>query len=209
MNTRIIETWYAPLKNVAAFNIDGVRLTKVKHKGGGGIHGGGYEDSATLINKAWEENILYIDGAVWMSDAPHNSLTINEDVAMIRGESVLLGGLGLGLHIRELIRAGYSGRVVVAERDLRVVDAIMPTIENLWMLDLEIHYMDFWELCRMRRMQFDCIHWDCYPGGAEYRVAVKAMLRLKEMKYEYESDCSIILHGAPSLNILNLLNFVS
>lgn len=201
MKLRKIEKWIAPLHDVAAFSADGVELKKERMETGY-YHGGGYGYYAYEVLGRWQQNVLLIDGAVWMSDAPHDAITIGQDMELVEGESVLLGGLGFGLHLRELIRVAYSGKVVVVERDKRIIDAILPTIEDLNKLDFTCVHDDFWKHCVDSEMNYACIHWDCFAGCSEYNIAVDAAEKLMFLKMLYGSDAHLIFHGAPSLNIV-------
>lgn len=197
---QVIQKWVAPLTNVKPFKNGAVELVKEKSKKGY-LHGGSYGVEFTEIKSNYEENILMIDSEAWMSDGPHNFLTIQNDVDFMRSGTVCLGGLGLGLHLICLQKRPDITEIVVIENRYDVIASIAPIIPT----DdrIKIIHEDFYDYCDRYCMRFDNYHWDCFKGGSDYvNTVFPAVGTLTWLKEKYKSDCNLIFHGAPSMNVL-------
>lgn len=199
MKVLTLKRWDAPLQDVVAFKHGSVELKKEMREAMW-IHGGDYEHNVTNIQTAHEENSLWINGACWMSDSPHNALTVEADMKMLKAGSVVLGGLGMGIHLRYLLLCKDVDDIICVECRMDVIEAIEPTLPKDDRVDILCN--DFFRFCEDSKMQYDNYYWDCFAGSSSYDIAIDAWIKLTEMKVKYKSNCNLIFHGAPSLNVL-------
>ncbi len=202
-NSITLSHWSNPLGNVKPAVHGSARLTVRSHRAGlyrGGWYGVMYSD----IREKWTEVSLDLkEGRRWvtyMSDAPVNTMTIQQDVRMFKSGSVLLGGLGLGLHLRYLASRSNISRIVVAELNSDVVELVRPTLPEDPRVQIVVG--DFFKVAEESKMEFDNLHWDCFPGGSEfYEVVPPALFRLSKLRERFSSSCRIVFHGAPGCQI--------
>lgn len=195
-----ISRWKSPVRDLPAFEEAGVKLS-IEPTDAGWIYGGPYGFKYTQIKAKYEERVLSIDGAVWMSDSPHNALTVKDDMDMCKAGSVVLGGLGMGIHLRYLLQRKDITEILVIENDARVMAKMAEFVPK----DARVKFIldDFYRFAEQSEMKYDNYYWDCFVGGSGYGLAVEAALYLSTMRLFFIRDCNLIFHGAPSLNVIS------
>ena len=77
---------------------------------------------------------LTVDGTLWMTDTPaevDDLGRVDDLMAMYRGGTMLIVGLGLGLVLHRAITRRGMARIDVVERELRVIEAVGPHYQEL------------------------------------------------------------------------------
>jgi len=91
---------------------------------------------------------LKVDGTLWMTDTPaevDDLGPVDDLMAMYRGGTMLIVGLGLGLVLNRAIAVRGIARIDVVEREGRVLDAVGPyyaTLAQEYECDLRYHCAD-------------------------------------------------------------------
>lgn len=81
------------------------------------------------VEKPIEVTSLKIDGETWMVDDPLHNIGMKRLAENSEGK-VLVGGLGLGLVIHELVKNPKVKQIDVVERNKDVIDLISPNLPN-------------------------------------------------------------------------------
>ncbi len=107
----------------------------------------------------------------WMTDEPAHWLMLHEIARRIKGPSVCMAGLGLGLILHVLAERTDITHVMVIERSQDVCDLITPNVPQSRTYRLHVHSTDFWTFVKMNEPgTFDTFFIDLWRGSVTEQV---------------------------------------
>lgn len=92
---------------------------------------GGQKNRQVSWDHATTWHYLLEGGAVWMTDLPCEHAQMLAGIRPLQGV-VLVGGLGLGLVATLLLRKKSVRKVVVVEKEISVINLVVPHLERAW-----------------------------------------------------------------------------
>lgn len=113
---------------------------------------------------------LEVDGVTWMTDTPaeiYDLLDVDQAMHDLRGGSMLIAGLGLGVVLNRAIRTHRMHRIDVVEREQRVLDAVGGHYEDLAKehnVNLRLHCLDIHDFRALRGSRWDVGFFDIWPS---------------------------------------------
>jgi len=137
---------------------------------------------------------LYEGETEWMADDPAR-VEVMRRYANQAWDSVLVGGLGLGLLVEELRKNPRVKNVLIVEESTHVIDMVWPEVKGRAALTED----DFWETAS-RRGDWDVIIADLWDDHAQHDLLMEEVRARARKVRDAHPHARVILHGFPELS---------
>lgn len=172
----------------------------------------GQKGGEVVPDKDYTAHLLTYDGGVWMTDLPCEIEQMYDCLTGIEGESVLVGGLGLGVAVHILLRQmnhRFASKVVVVEKSKAVIELVASSLPQD--SRLEVVHDDLFKYLRKPGPCFTHAFYDIWQSDGEgtFFHTVLPLLRASTARVVNRPRCwnEDIMRGQLAMNLQSRMMF--